>query len=95
MNKGKSSVEVINETLDNRGLDLSGCTLEQVLYYVCNGQPVLGMINDTECVLIVGYNFYNGIMINPQTGETYKYGIEETAEMFEEAGNRFIGIKTN
>ena len=95
MNKGKSSVDVINEALDNRGLDLSGCTLEQVLYYVCNGQPVLGMVNETECVLIVGYNFYNGIMINPQTGETYKYGIEETAEMFEEAGNRFIGIKLN
>lgn len=95
MTNGKSSVEVINEALDNRGLDLSGCTLEQVLYYVCNGQPVLGMINETECVLIVGYNFYNGIMINPATGETYKYGIEETAEMFEEAGNRFIGIKIN
>ncbi len=95
MSKGKSSVEIINDALEGRGLDLSGCSLEQVLYYVCNGQPVLGMINDTECVLIVGYNFYNGIMINPQTGETYKYGIEETAEMFEEAGNRFVGIKVN
>ncbi|MBE5925973.1 MAG: hypothetical protein E7270_03325 [Lachnospiraceae bacterium] len=93
MGKGKSSVEIIDESLDNRGLDLSGCTLEQVLYYVCNGQPVLGMINETECVLIVGYDFYNAVMINPLTGETYKYGIEETAEMFEEAGNRFIGIE--
>ena len=95
MSNGKASVEVIDELLDNRGLDLRGCSLEQVLYYVCNGQPVLGMINETECVLIVGYNFYNGIMINPATGETYKYGIEETAEMFEKAGNRFIGIKIN
>lgn len=93
LSKGKSTLDVINSKLNNRGLDLSGCSLSQVLYYVCEGQPVLGMTSDEKCVLIVGYDFYNAVMVDPATGQSYKYGIEETAEMFEVAGNRFVGIR--
>lgn len=93
LSKGNSSLKIINSELENRGLDLSGCTLSQVLYYVCDDQPVLGMLGDKECVLIVGYDFYNAVLLNPQTGQTYKQGLEEAEEMFQNAGNRFLGIK--
>ena len=39
---------------------------------------------------IAGYDFYNMILINPQTGERYKQGWEEAAKMFEQAGNKFM-----
>ena len=91
---GKNAVDILNEKLpDNQAFDLSGCTLPEILYYVCNGQPVLAATENNGYVLVTGYNFYNAIMLNPVTGNSYKQGIEETEKMFTQAGNKFVGIK--
>lgn len=91
---GKNAVDILNEKLpDNEAFDLSGCTLSEILYYVCNGQPVLATTGNNGYVLVTGYNFYNAILLNPVTGNSYKQGIEETERMFTQAGNKFVGIK--
>ncbi len=92
MKEGGTTLSIYNEYLDERGLDLTGCSLTQVLYYVQQGQPVLGMLDTNRCVLIVGYDLYNAVMINPQTGAEYKNGLEETEKEFEKAGNRFVSL---
>ena len=92
MEEGGTTLSIYNEYLDERGLDLTGCSLTQVLYYVQQGQPVLGMLDADRCVLIVGYDVYNAVMINPQTGKEYKNGLEETEKQFEKAGNRFVSL---
>lgn len=90
---GKSTIEVINSHLSGgKALDLSGCSLDEVLYYVDCGYPVLGMLDNRNCVLVVGFDFYNAVLLNPATGETYKQGLEETTSQFEQYGNRFLGI---
>ena len=91
---GKTSVQIINEKIsDKTGLDLTGCSLSEVLYYVWNGQPVLASTDGTNYVLIVGYDFYNVVMLNPVTGQTYKMGQDEAGAMFDNTGNKFIAIK--
>ena len=37
--------------------------------------------------------FYNVVMLNPVTGQTYKMGQDEAGAMFENTGNKFIAIK--
>ena len=73
--------------------DLTGTTLDEMLYYVCNKRPVLGMTDHSEYVIIVGYDFYNVVLLKPDTGERYKQGQEEAAAMFSAAGNRFMLLK--
>lgn len=94
LSAGKTSMQIINENIkDKQAIDLTGCSFNQILYYICNDQPVLASTDGINYVVIVGYDFYNSIMLNPQTGETYKMGQDETAEMFKNAGNKFIVIK--
>lgn len=90
---GKSAVEILKTKQPKKAVyDLRGCTLNQVLYYVCQGQPVLATIHGSGSVLIVGYDFYNAVLLNPVTGQTYKQGLEETEEQVKQSGYKFICI---
>ena len=71
-------------------LDLSGCSLDAVLYYVDRDIPVLVMLQDGNAVLLIGFNEMNTVIMNPQTGTIYKMGINDSKTWFKENGNRFI-----
>ncbi len=91
--EGKSTIQVINSHVQNvSAVDLTGCSLEDILYFVDSGKPVLGMLENGNCLLVVGYNFYNAMLLNPATGEVYRQGLEETTEQFKQYGNRFVCI---
>lgn len=91
ISEGKTAIEILNEKLPEKSaLDLTGCALDEMLYYVSKGEPVLAMADENSYVVITGYDFYNVVLFNPITGETYKQGQEEAGEMFERSGNKFI-----
>jgi len=92
MNQGKSAREILETALEGGHiLDLSGCDMNEVLYYVGIGNPVLGMKNASDAVLILGYDNYNIVVFDPELGETHKVGLQDSASMFAEAGNIFLG----
>ena len=51
---------------------------------------MLATLNDGNAVLIVGFNELNTVLMDPQNGEVYKKGINDSTEWFEENGNSFI-----
>ena len=71
-------------------LDLSGCSLEDVLYEVSSARPVIAKTGRNTAVVIVGYDEYNTWLLDPGAGEARAYGMEESAELFEKAGNIFV-----
>ena len=73
-----------------RVLDLTGCSLDAVLYYINKDIPVLASLNDGNAVLIIGFNELNTVLMDPLVGEPFKKGMNDSTEMFEENGNRFI-----
>lgn len=86
---GKMNIKKLSKNLGKQVLDLTGCTLDSVLYYVSEGTPVLAKTAD-GVVIIAGYDQYNTILLKPGEAETYYYGLEESADMFEAAGNQFV-----
>lgn len=91
LNRGDTIREILEENLENaRILDLTGCSLDAVLYYVNKDIPVLASLNDGNAVLIVGFNELNTVLMDPLTGMVYKMGMNDSTRMFEENGNRFI-----
>jgi hypothetical protein len=91
--EGNSTIQIINENIkDKQAIDLTGCSLSQILYYIYKGQPVLAKLDNNNYLLIVGYDFYNAILLDPSTGETYKMGQDEAGQMFENSGNSFISV---
>lgn len=81
--------EKLEEALGERVLDLSGCTLEMVLYFVSEGHPVLAKTPD-GAVIIGGYDEYNTRLLYPGSTELEYYGMDDSTELFEEAGNIFL-----
>ncbi|MBE5996264.1 MAG: hypothetical protein E7240_02775 [Lachnospiraceae bacterium] len=73
-----------------RILDLSGCTLQQVLYEVSRGNAVRARTEDGGSALIVGYDPYNTLLYNETTGEHYYYGINDSTALFQAGGNVFV-----
>lgn len=95
LQEGKKPIEILVNNLESNEskieiLDLYGCPLDVALNYVEKDWPVLGYIGNNQAVLIVGYNEFNTVLMNPQTGTVYKYGINDSTELFKENGNRFL-----
>ena len=93
--EGTTPKEVLKNTMkDATVLDLSGCTVDEVLYYVNKGTPVFAMTGSNTAVLIVGYDASNVYVYAPDTGATTKVGQNDANEMFTNAGNVFFAYLT-
>ncbi len=92
LNRGETIVEILEENLENaRVLDLSGCSLDAILYYINKDIPVLACLSDGNAVLIIGFNELNTVLMDPLTGGIpFKKGMNDSTQMFAENGNRFI-----
>lgn len=91
LERGDSVTEILNANLTNgKVLDLTGCTLDAVLYYVNQDIPVLAIVENGEAVLVTGFNEFNVVVMNPKTGELGKKGMNDSTEWFAENGNCFI-----
>lgn len=89
VHRGEMNLANLEAELGKQVLDLRGCSLDAVLYYVSEGTPVLAQTKD-GVVIIVGYDEYNTILLKPGETETYFWGLNDSKAMFEEAENVFI-----
>lgn len=91
ISQGETPKQILTEALKGQKvIDLTGCSVEQVLYYVNLGTPVFAMVN-TEAVLIVGYDEHNTLLYDPDLNVVRKMGRQDSNTMFEGAGNIFLG----
>ena len=91
LERGDTILEILGENLpDAVVLDLAGCSLDAVLYYVNQDIPVLALTEKAGAVLLVGFNEAEVGIMNPATGTIYTMKNSEAAEWFEENGNQFI-----
>lgn len=68
----------------------TGISLDEVLYYVSKGAPVISIKNGGKAFLIYGYDSFNIYMKEIRTNTLIKKGIKDSAKDFEEDGNIFI-----
>ncbi|MDE6751007.1 MAG: hypothetical protein K2K21_18370 [Lachnospiraceae bacterium] len=91
LEQGETVSTILEANLnDIQILDLTGCSLDAVLYYVNMDIPVLAMLRDGNAVLIVGFNEFNIVVMDPITGTVYKKGMNDSTEWLTENGNHFI-----
>ena len=89
--QGKTAIQILEENMTGvQVLDLSGCSLDAVLYYVNQDIPVLAILDDGEAVLVTGFNEFNVVIMEPSTGKLYKKGMNDATAWFAENGNHFI-----
>lgn len=91
LDMGEDALNILKNSLrQERILDLRGCPLDTILYYVDQDIPVLALMGNQEVYLIIGFNEYNIVLMDPKLGTVYKKGMNDSRAMFEESGNQFI-----
>lgn len=91
LDRGESVVQILQSDLGEYTiLDLSGCSLDAVLYYVNMDIPVLTTLRDGNAALIVGFNELNIVVMDPLTGTLYKKGMNDSTQWLNDNGNQFI-----
>ena len=89
--QGENAYGILSNVLkDCQILNLTGCTMDAMLYYVNQDIPVLAMKDEGTAVLIIGFNQQNIVLMDPENGKIYKKGMNDSREMFKESENRFI-----
>ena len=88
--EGDTPYEILVEQTSSRVLDLSGCSVSMVLFYVSEGYPVLALEGGSSAELITGYDQQNIIVTDPLTGESSKRGLNDSTQQFSDLGNLFL-----
>ena len=86
---GIMDTDKLEGSIGKKVVDLSRCTLDEVLYFVSHGRPVIALTQDGPKT-IVGYDEYNVYLVDPNGTEWYYSGMNDSTEMFEKSGNVFI-----
>lgn len=91
MDQQESMYGILEKYMDTDPVNLTGCSLNQVLYYLNKKRPVIAMKNATQAVLITGYDEGSITIIDPLNSTNTKMGMTAATDMFNAAGNVFIG----
>ncbi len=87
--KDKSIYDILAEYVEEP-VNLKGCTLDEILYFVSMGSPVIAMKDNSHAVLITAYDQNTVTVYDPDTGQSQKMYQGSADEMFKSSGNIFI-----
>lgn len=79
------------ESYDAEKVDLTGCTLDQVLYVINRGCPVIALTSADHAILLTGYTKTDITYVDPENGESKTVAVSEMEGMVSGSGNTFIG----
>ena len=83
--KGSSIMSML-KTHIKQPADLTGCTLDEVLYFVSSGKPVIGMLSDSHAVVITGYTTSTVTWLDPVTHKKNTTSLTSAEHTFKDAG---------
>lgn len=86
--KGGSILSMLKEYLE-QPVSLTGCTLDEVLYFVSGEKPVIGMLSANHAVLITEYTSSTVSWMDPVSRTKSTVSISRAEAMFEAAGYKF------
>lgn len=91
---GKSILSMLKKHLE-RPVALTGCTLDEVLYFVSGEKPVIGMVDNNHAVLITEYTTSEVCWMDPVTRTKRRMSLQRAENLFKEAGYRFVSYISN
>jgi hypothetical protein len=77
---------------NRRVLNLTGTTVNQVLFYVNMGLPVYAVGEGGQEVQIVGFDAFNVVLLNMGTGQTSRRGLQDSEGFFMNGGSLFMVV---
>ena len=90
LNGGTMPLDVIEQLNGRTGLDLTGCTPEELLYIINRDKPVIAMKDAKSAIILVGYTETRITYIDVSSGERHTASQKELERMTEKSGHTYI-----
>ena len=87
--EGDASDHILKSGINGDVLPLMNVSLQDVLYYVSSGSPVIAA-GENGPVLIVGYDSKNILVYDPAEGNTAYKGMNDSTALFSSLGNEYL-----
>ena len=81
--------ELMKKYSDHTTRNLTGCTVDEILYYVSQGSPVLAKISSSRYVIVMSYNATKIRYLDPVTGQSTAVSRTEVTNRLEKTGKVF------
>lgn len=88
---GTAPMEIIDKLRDGNGLDLTGCSCEDLLYIINQDRPVIAMQNAKDGIILIGYEDSTVIYVDGKSGERHSASCEEIDKMIAGSGHTYVG----
>lgn len=85
-----SIVHWMKANMKSQPLELEGVTLDEALFLVGRGYPVLAMKGKNNAVLITAYDSTAVTFFDPTEGKVTRLSLKEAEELFDKAGGLYI-----
>ena len=90
LGNGDSIQDIWDSLLPNtKLLQITGCSVEEMLYYVNRGVPVIAAKPDGSAVLFVGYDMLNVAVYEPVSGITSYHPLIDLQAEYDETTNKY------
>lgn len=91
---GQTSLQACEQQMEKykaKKVDLTGCSLDEVLYVINKGIPVIAMTDPGHAILLTGYSTTDVTYVDPDTGAENTVSMNTMENMVTGSGNTFIG----
>ena len=91
LQSGMVPEEILGKYMADREIvNLTGCPIDVVYYYLNRDIPVLAITENGGGILLTGFNTSEIVWMDPARGELHKVSKEESKKAFERGNNNFI-----
>lgn len=84
-----STDEIMSKYFAERAVNLSGCSLEDSLYFISEGRPLIAERKNGTYVVLMSYNSTKLRYIDPVKGESIQAERDDMEREFKKVGNHF------
>lgn len=88
LREGKSCQEILSAEGDYVFMDVTGSSLESLLYYTNQDIPIMVLYEDGTAILITGFNQFNIVVMDPVKGKLGYMARSDAKEMLAESNNQ-------
>ena len=86
----KSAFEILDENADGEAVQLQDCSSKDVFYLIDKGVPVIAMTDNSNAIVLIGYDARTVTYIDPSSGSIKNRTIEVVDKMTNASGNTFL-----
>lgn len=85
---GKTCQEILHAEGDYTFIDITGSSLESMLYYTNQDIPIMVLYDDGEAILITGFNQFNIVVMDPVKGKLGYMARSDAKEMLDTSNHQ-------